>query len=136
MEVLARQDLPIEREDDVSIVRRAVRQLAATRHFDAFASAAVTTATSELTRNIWVHAGSGTASLLEITDGRRIGLRIEFRDQGPGIADIERVLQGGFSTARSLGLGLSGSRRLVDEFSIESTVGLGTKIVITKWKLF
>jgi serine/threonine-protein kinase RsbT len=136
VEVLARHELPIVREDDVSIVRRAVRQFANARQFDAFASAAITTATSELTRNIWVHAGSGTATVLEVADGSRIGLRIEFRDQGPGISNIDQVLRGGYSTARSLGLGLSGSRRLVDEFSIESTPGKGTSVVITKWKRF
>jgi serine/threonine-protein kinase RsbT len=136
VEILARHELPITREDDVSIVRRAVRQLANARQFDAFASAAITTATSELTRNIWVHAGAGSALVTEISDGVRIGLRIEFRDQGPGIPDLDRVLKGGYSTARSLGLGLSGSRRLVDEFSIESTPGKGTTVVITKWKPF
>jgi serine/threonine-protein kinase RsbT len=61
---------------------------------------------------------------------------VEFRDSGPGIEDIERVLKGGYSTARSLGLGLSGSRRLVDDFSIESSLGKGTRIVIVKWKPF
>jgi serine/threonine-protein kinase RsbT len=74
--------------------------------------------------------------VLELSDGVRIGLRIEFRDQGPGIPNIERVMRAGYSTARSLGLGLSGSRRLVDEFAIESTPGKGTSVVITKWKRF
>jgi serine/threonine-protein kinase RsbT len=134
--VMSRQELSIKHEDDVSTVRRAARQLALGRQFDAFASAAITTATSELTRNIWVHAGAGRAILCEVSDGTRVGIRIEFEDQGPGIADIERVLRGGYSTARSLGLGLSGSKRLVDEFQIESALGKGTKVVITKWKRF
>jgi serine/threonine-protein kinase RsbT len=135
-EVLTRRELSITREDDVSAVRRAVRQLAIERQFDAFASAAITTATSELTRNVWVHAGSGRATLMEVSDGVRVGIRIEFEDRGPGIPDIERVLRGGYSTARSLGLGLSGSKRLVDDFQLESVVGKGTKVVITKWKRF
>jgi serine/threonine-protein kinase RsbT len=135
-EVLTRQELPITREDDVSIVRRAVRQLAQARHFDAFASAAITTATSELTRNVWVHAGAGRAILSELSEGNRIGIRVEFQDEGPGIPDLERVLKGGYSTARSLGLGLSGSKRLVDDFQLESKPGCGTKVVITKWKPF
>lgn len=136
MDTLSHRELPIEREDDVIVVRRAVKSLAQARKFDSFASAAITTATSELTRNVWVHAGSGRAVIEEVSDGARIGLRIEFMDQGPGIEDIARVMRGGYSTARSLGLGLSGSKRLVDDFVIESQVGHGTRIVIVKWKAF
>jgi len=126
--------MPIETEDDVLVVRRAVRDLAVERGFDAFASAALTTAASELTRNVWVHARRGTAVLEDIADGDRVGVRIAFRDQGPGIPDLDRALAGGFSTARSMGLGLSGSRRLVDQFQIETVVGEGTKVEILKWK--
>ena len=67
---------------------------------------------------------------------RRMGIRVSFRDQGPGISDVDRVLVGGFSTARSLGLGLSGTRRLVDEFSLDSGPGRGTRVVIVKWTRF
>ena len=136
METLSRFEMPIEREDDVILVRRKVRDLAQARRFDAFASAALTTATSELTRNVWVHARQGRATIEELADARRIGIRVEFADRGPGIPDVERVLKGGYSTARSLGLGLSGSRRLVDDFSIESAPGVGTTIRIVKWKPF
>jgi serine/threonine-protein kinase RsbT len=128
--------MKIDSEDDVVLVRRAVRSLASERGFDSFSSAAVTTATSELTRNVWVHARGGVAIVEEVSDGERSGVRVRFEDQGPGIPDIARVLAGGYSTARSLGLGVSGSRRLVDEFSIESTVGRGTVVVFTKWKRF
>jgi serine/threonine-protein kinase RsbT len=134
--VISKEVLPIAREDDVVTVRRKVRALAQARGFDTFATAAVTTAASELTRNVWVHAKGGEAVIEEVTDGRRVGLRVVFRDQGPGIADIPRVLAGGYSTASSMGLGLSGSRRLVDEFVIESTVGVGTVVSFTKWKPF
>jgi serine/threonine-protein kinase RsbT len=130
----SRREMPIDKEDDVILVRRAVRELALAHGFDAFASAAVTTATSELTRNIWVHARKGVAILEEVSNGERQGVRVTFRDEGPGIADVERVMVGGFSTARSMGLGLSGSRRLVDEFQLESTVGRGTTVEIVKWK--
>jgi len=132
-EVLSRHELPIESEDDVALVRRKVKLLAQARGFDVFASAAVTTATSELTRNVWVHAGRGSATIEEITDGGRTGLRIALADRGPGIPDVARVLAGGYSTARSLGLGLSGSRRLVDELEIETEVGTGTTIRMVKW---
>jgi serine/threonine-protein kinase RsbT len=134
--VQSRQEMKVESEDDVVLVRRFVRGKAEARGFDMFATAAITTATSELTRNIVNHAGKGSAVVEEVLDGERIGVRVTFRDQGPGIADLERVLGGGYSTARSMGLGLSGSRRLVDRFEIESTIGAGTQIQIVKWKPF
>jgi serine/threonine-protein kinase RsbT len=136
METLSHREFPIEREDDVILVRRAVKSLAQARKFDSFASAAITTATSELTRNVWVHAGSGNAVVEEVESHGRVGLRVEFQDRGPGIDDVDRVLRGGYSTARSLGLGLSGSKRLVDDFQIESQAGQGTRVVIVKWKAF
>ena len=136
VDVLRRHELPIGSEDDVVLVRRKVKQLAQAHGFDAFASAAVTTATSEITRNVWVHAGRGRAVVEEITDGFRQGLRIELQDEGPGIADLARVLAGGYSTARSLGLGLSGSRRLVDEFDIDTAEGRGTTVRMVKWTRF
>jgi serine/threonine-protein kinase RsbT len=124
----------IESEDDVILVRRAVRALAEAHGFDVFASAALTTATSELTRNVWVHARRGVAVVEEVANGERVGVRVTFSDEGPGIADIPRVMAGGYSTARSMGLGLSGSRRLVDEFKLTSVVGRGTTVEILKWK--
>ena len=135
-QVLSRCELPIETEDDVVVVRRRVKQLAQQRGFDPFATAGVTTATSEITRNVWMHGHGGTALIEEIDDGGRIGIRVEFRDQGPGIADVPRVLAGGYSTARSLGLGLSGSRRLVDALEIETVVGQGTTVRMVKWTKF
>jgi serine/threonine-protein kinase RsbT len=124
----------IETEDDVILVRRAVRAMAEAKRFDTFATAAVTTATSELTRNVWVHARRGVAVLEDIANGERVGLRVTFVDEGPGIANIDRVMAGGYSTARSMGMGLSGSKRLVDEFTLRSTVGKGTTVEIVKWK--
>lgn len=132
-EILRRQEMPIAHEDDVVLVRRKVKQIAQQRGFDAFATAGLTTATSEITRNVWVHAGRGTAVIEELYDGARYGLRITFADQGPGIPDLPRVLRGGYSTARSLGLGLSGSRRLVDELTIDTEVGRGTTVRMVKW---
>lgn len=134
--VLQHHVLKITSEDDVVVVRRRVKTLAQEQRFDTFAVAAVTTATSELTRNAWTHGGGGVAVVDVVRDGSRIGIQVQFRDEGPGIADLARVFAGGYSTARSLGLGLSGSRRLVDEFSISSEVGRGTTITITKWKPF
>jgi serine/threonine-protein kinase RsbT len=133
---LARQEMPITSEEDVVLVRRRVRAMAQERGFDTFACAALTTATSELTRNVWVHAKGGTATLELLSDGRRFGVRVTFRDEGPGIPDVERAMAGGFSTARTMGLGLSGSKRLVDEFSLETVVGKGTVVTVTKWTPF
>ena len=131
--VVSHRELPIVREDHIAEVRRQVKAAAQARGFDAFATAAITTAASELARNVWTHAGGGEMICEEVNDGVRGGVRLEFRDRGPGIADVERALRGGHSTARSLGLGLSGSRRLVDEFHIESAPGQGTLVRVVKW---
>lgn len=134
--VLSHQEMRIDSEDDIILTRRRVRELAEARRFDTFATSAITTAASELARNVLVHAGRGLASLEEVQDGSRIGIRLTFADQGPGIPDVDRVLAGGYSTARSMGLGLSGSRRLVDSFDLVSEVGKGTTIRVVKWKRF
>lgn len=134
--VLERHEMKIDVEDDVILVRRRVRDLAQACRFSVFASSAVTTAASELARNVWVHAGRGVAILEKLSDDRRLGIRMEFKDEGPGIAQLDRALAGGYSTAKSMGLGLSGSRRLVDEFAIETAPGRGTKVTLTKWTPF
>ena len=130
--VIGSYELPIKGEEDIVLVRRKVRALAQARKLDTFAVAALTTATSELTRNVWVHGGGGSALLEELADGRRYGVRATFVDQGPGVPDLERALAGGFSTTKTMGLGLSGSRRLVDVFSIH-TGPTGTRVQIEKW---
>ncbi|MGZ3420306.1 MAG: anti-sigma regulatory factor [Polyangiales bacterium] len=135
-EVVAHWELPIASEDDIIVVRRKARALAQEKGFDGFAAAALTTAASELARNAWVHGHGGTATIEVLTDGYRTGIRLTFVDSGPGIADLDRVLAGGYSTARSLGLGLSGSKRLVEDFEIQSAPGEGTKVVIAKWTRF
>jgi serine/threonine-protein kinase RsbT len=134
--VLGSEELPIRTEADVQLVRRRARELAVEVGFDAFASAAVTTATSELSRNALVHGGGGIAVLERVQDEARVGLRLRFVDRGAGIADLDRALRGGFSTGRSLGLGLSGSRRLVDEFHIQTAPGDGTTVEVVKWSRF
>jgi serine/threonine-protein kinase RsbT len=136
MQTSRRHEIPVQRESDVVLARKTVRELAQQLGFDSFAAAAVTTATSELTRNVWTHAGSGTVTIEEVRDHRRVGLRITFRDGGPGIADLEKALAGGNSTGGTLGLGLSGSRRLADEFQIETGADRGTAITVTKWARF
>lgn len=133
--MVATEDLKIDSEEDVVVVRRRVRTLAEEQHFDPFATAAITTATSELARNVWLHAKKGIACVELVEDGTRLGIRVEFRDEGPGIVDPERALEGTRrSRGSSLGLGLSGSRRLVDDFEIDSVAGRGTVIRIIKWR--
>ena len=129
-----RWEIRIDKEADIVAVRQRVRDIAKEHRFDQFAVAALTTAASELSRNVWVHAQKGIAVISLLRNGRKIGVELEFVDHGPGIADLNRALAGGFSTSHSLGLGLSGTKRLVDEFSIDTGAGRGTKIVIRKWK--
>lgn len=136
MDALTHTELPIRCEDDVVVVRRRVRDLSHRRGLDSFATAAITTAASELARNVLTHALRGLAVIEEVELGERRGLRLEFRDEGPGIPDLDRALSGGHSTARSLGLGLSGSRRLVDEFAIDTAPGRGTVVRVVKWARF
>ena len=116
-------EIRIDKEADIVAVRQRVRELAKEHRFDQFAVAALTTAASELSRNVWVHAKRASHGSPSCTMAERIGLELEFVDQGPGIADLNRALAGGFSTAKSLGLGLSGTRRLVDEFNIDTEPG-------------
>jgi serine/threonine-protein kinase RsbT len=127
-------EIRIDKEADIIAIRQLVRDLTKQFKFDQFASAAMTTATSELSRNVWVHAKSGLARVGVLRAGDRVGLEVVLVDHGPGIANLERALAGGFSTANSLGLGLSGTKRLVDEFNIDTEPGRGTTIVIRKWK--
>ena len=136
IQIAAIHRLSIDCEADIIVVRRRVRDIAELSKFDSFATAAITTASSELARNVLVHGGKGVARIEELTDGNRLGIRIVFEDEGPGIEDIPRVLAGGYTTARSMGLGLSGSKRLVDEFALQSAPGSGTKVTVTKWRRF
>lgn len=92
------------------------------------------TAASELGRNALVHGRGGTMVINELLDGGRNALQLVFEDQGPGIADIQQAMKDGFTTANSLGLGLGGARRLVNDFLLESSPGHGTKVTVTQWK--
>ncbi|HXE36831.1 MAG TPA: anti-sigma regulatory factor, partial [Azonexus sp.] len=95
----------------------------------------IATAISEVTRNILTYAGNGELSLRLIQQAQKMGVLIVARDRGPGIADLAAAMQDGFSTSGSLGLGLPGSKRLMDEFAVASEVGQGTTVTMTKWKL-
>jgi serine/threonine-protein kinase RsbT len=126
--------LPIRASEDVVTVRQHVRKAALEVGFTLVDQTKVVTAASEIARNTLIHGRGGWAVIEVVQSGGRKGLRATFEDQGPGIADIDRALQDGFTTAGGLGLGLGGAKRLSSEFEIESRPGAGTKIVLTRWK--
>ncbi len=134
MGVLQTESLPVRTENDVVLVRQTVRKWAAQIGLSLVEQTKIVTAASELARNVLVHGGGGDAQLLLLNDGARRGLRLVFADQGPGIADIELALRDGYTTGGGLGLGLGGSKRLVNEFEVISKPGEGTRVTVTKWK--
>ncbi len=115
-------------------VQRAITDGARRLGFGLVQRTKLLTAVSELSRNMLEHGGGGTVSIEVLEEGHRCGTRVTFADQGPGIADIDRAMQDGYSSGRGMGLGLPGSRRLAHEFSIETGAGRGTRIVIVVWK--
>lgn len=127
-------ELPLRAQEDVVVVRQAVRSQAVALGLSLVDQTKLVTAASELARNTVIHGGGGTATVEVIQQAARRGIRLTFEDRGPGIRDIEQALKDGFTTGNGLGLGLGGARRLTSEFSIESTPGVGTKIVITQWR--
>lgn len=129
-----RETLPIRTSEQVVSVRQAIRAKAEALNFSLVDQTRVVTAASELARNTLQHGGGGDVTIEIIENGTRRGLRLIFKDQGPGIPDIELAMQPGYSTRDGLGLGLTGSKRLVNEFAISSKVGEGTEVSITKWK--
>lgn len=122
----------ISTDPDIVAARQAARELAVRAGFAGTDLTMLATAVSEVARNIVRFASSGEVSI-ELLEGRRTGIRVVARDTGPGIRDVDRALEDGFSTYNGLGLGLPGSRRLMDEFSIESQPGTGTTVTMTKW---
>ena len=125
--------IPIRSGADIVTARLEGRQLAAQAGFSGSDLTVIATTISELARNIVEYAGNGEIILAVVQDGYRKGVRVEARDDGPGIPDIELAMQDGYSTGGGLGLGLPGSRRLMDEFVISSRVGEATTVIATKW---
>ena len=128
------ETLPLTHAEHVVTVRQAVRQRAVELGFSLVDQTKIITAASELGRNTIQHGGGGHAILEVINDGLRRGLRLTFEDKGPGIPDIALAMRDGYTTANGLGLGLSGAKRLSNEFAINSAPGQGTRVVITRWK--
>lgn len=126
--------LPISAEEDLVRVRRACRELSVQLGFSLVEQTKMITAASELARNTLVFGGGGTVRMEILHDIGRRGLRLIFEDKGPGIADVELAMKDGYTSSGGLGLGLGGSRRLVNEFEISSIPGQGTRVSITRWK--
>ena len=126
--------VPIRADVDVVIARQKIRALVSDLRFSGSELTLIATAISEVARNIVSYAGSGEIVMRVVRQGQRSGITVVARDKGPGIANIERAMEDGFSTSRGLGLGLPGSKRLMDEFELVSEVGKGTEITMTKWE--
>lgn len=128
------ETLTIESSSDVVRVRQRVREQAVALGFSLVDQTKLVTAASELGRNMYDYGGGGTVEIDILDDGQRQGIRLVFADEGPGIPDIEQALRDGFTSGGGLGMGLGGSRRLVNEFEIESKVGKGTRITAVRWR--
>ena len=128
------EELPIRASTDVVQVRQAVRALATELGMSLIEQTKVVTAASELARNTLEHGGGGSAKIETVTNGLKKGMRLTFIDEGPGIPDVKLALTDGYTTGSGMGLGLSGSKRLVNDFNIVTAVGEGTRVTITKWK--
>lgn len=128
--------MPIRTDEDMVRLRQAVRESMVAAGFSLIDQTKVVTAASELARNTLRYGGGGEAHIATVSNGLRQGLQLDFIDQGPGIPDVEQALVEGYTTGSGLGLGLSGAKRLTDEFDIETAPGKGTKVTIIKWKPF
>ena len=126
--------MPLRSEQDIVLARQQVRQLALQFKFSLVDQTKMVTAASEIARNALVYGGGGDMDWTVVRDGARTGLRLEFIDQGPGIPDVALALTDGWTSGGGLGLGLSGTRRLVNDFELHSAPGEGTRVVITRWK--
>ena len=134
MVTLNKETMSITREVDVIPFRNRLKEYAVKIGMSLVNQTKIITAGSELARNMLKYAGGGYVIIEVVSKGRENGLRLVFKDEGPGIKDIGLAMKDGYSTAKSLGLGLPGTKRLVSEFNIDSVIGKGTTVTITKWK--
>jgi serine/threonine-protein kinase RsbT len=132
--VLNKDKMQIEKEQDVVPFRNRVKEYAVKVGMSLINQTKLITAASELVRNMLKYAGGGIAVIEVVSQGRDTGIRLTFLDKGPGIEDISLAMKDGYTTGKSLGIGLPGSKRLVSEFDIKSEVGVGTTVTILKWK--
>jgi serine/threonine-protein kinase RsbT len=128
------ETVAVTTEEHVVRARQSVRSFAIEAGFSIVDQTKIITAASEIARNTLVHGGGGTMTMEFVREGSRRGVRLIFSDKGPGIADIAQAMVDGYTTRGGLGLGLSGAKRLSSEFSIESTPGMGTTVVLARWR--
>jgi serine/threonine-protein kinase RsbT len=128
------ETIPVVRSDDVVRVRQAVRTKAVGLGFSLVDQTKVVTAASEIARNTVDYGGGGTLQIEVLREGTRRGLGLTFADQGPGIEDLERAMTDGYTTGNGLGLGMSGAKRLCNEFAVKSTPGQGTIVTLARWR--
>jgi serine/threonine-protein kinase RsbT len=126
--------LPLKNSNDIVLARQKVRQWAIDLRFSLVDQTKLVTAASELARNALHYGNGGEMTIETLNSGARTGLRLVFEDHGPGIPDIEQAMRDGFTSGSGMGLGLGGSKRLVNEFNIESEVGKGTRVTVVRWK--
>jgi serine/threonine-protein kinase RsbT len=134
MNVLKRETHPLKNSNDVVLARQKVRQFAIELRFSLVDQTKLVTAASELARNALDHGHGGAMTAEVVSTGAKTGLRLIFEDQGPGIANIDLALKDGYTSGSGMGLGLGGSKRLVNEFDIQSEVGKGTRVTVIRWK--
>ena len=133
MNVRSSGSQPINIEQDVVLARQTARKLATECGMRLIDLTKLVTAVSELARNTMVYGGGGDMDWQILEDGGRVGLRLTFRDEGPGIPDLKLALTDGWTSGGGLGLGLTGARRLVEEFELDTAPGEGTRVTITRW---
>ena len=126
--------LPLRNEHDIVLARQQVRRLSQELGFSLVDQTKMVTAASELARNAVIYGKGGVVRWETLTDGARRGLRLHFIDEGPGIPDLQQALTDGWTSGTGMGLGLSGAKRLVNEFDIETAPGRGTRVTVTRWK--
>ena len=134
MAVTRTESLPLRVEQDVVLARQSVRKLTQELKFSLVDQTKMVTAASELARNTVIYGGGGEMKIEVLLDGAKNGLRLTFEDQGPGIPDLTLAMKDGWTSGNGLGMGLSGAKRLVNEFDIASEVGKGTRVTIARWK--
>ncbi len=134
MSLPKREVLPLKSSNDIVMARQKVRHWAIELHFSLVDQTKLVTAASELARNTLNYGKGGEMTIETMNSGSRAGLRLTFEDHGPGIPDLEMALKDGYTTGSGMGLGLGGSKRLVNEFNIETEVGKGTRVTVARWK--
>jgi serine/threonine-protein kinase RsbT len=126
--------LPLKTEQDIVLARQAVRKFAIELGFSLVEQTKMVTAASEIARNTVIYGGGGTMTWEMLLDGAKKGLRLRFEDQGPGIPDVDLAMTDGWTSGTGMGMGLTGAKRLVNEFALDTHPGQGTRVTLTRWK--